>query len=396
MIGFDGTTVLLLNFIYSLTVTLLIVFGFLPRGSKFSGLVDWGAGLILFSINFALLFINGIHSIKIFGFLPHILTIIAFILVKKGLMKFMGRENRWLLDIIFVIFGSTLLIIYNSYPHIKIYLIIIFQLIIVVDTIYLALSAKDVNPEKKKVVAACFFGIAVLQIVRLYFGAQWNAATNPYDTELSLAIISSLFFVIYIILTITMIFILLNKTINKQSLLIEELEQTTLYDELTGLYNRRGFNQLFGYEFKVKKRKKNPSGYVLALCDIDFFKKVNDTYGHDAGDFVLAELAKKLKNHTRESDLVSRWGGEEFLIYFSNVESKENTIILDEIRENIQNSKFIYGKTIIPITISIGAVYTADTANDLQELLKLADIELYKSKANGRNNVHTYYCEGEK
>lgn len=215
----------------------------------------------------------------------------------------------------------------------------------------------------------------------------WFSELDPLSVGSRLPYISITFFVIYILMSLTIVFIILRKRMNEQKVLIEELKQVTLYDKLTGIYNRRGFHELFDYEYKLKKREEVANGYVIAMCDVDDFKRVNDNFGHDVGDQVLRHIADKITEATRETDIVARWGGEEFLLYISNVNDIDGLLVMNKILKTIQNALFFYKSNEIKVSISIGAVYTIGSQYKLEELLSTADKELYEAKNNGKNQV---------
>ena len=155
-------------------------------------------------------------------------------------------------------------------------------------------------------------------------------------------------------------------------------------DPLTTLYNRR----YGGARLRKLQRdsEKNGMPYSLVLGDIDFFKKVNDTYGHEAGDIVLKKVSETLKKSMVGKGFVSRWGGEEFLVVFSksdaNAAKKEMEIILDKIRA----LEILYDSRVIKITMSFGVV-DGSISKDFAELLREADARLYYGKMNGRNRI---------
>ena len=128
--------------------------------------------------------------------------------------------------------------------------------------------------------------------------------------------------------------------------------------------------------------------YSILMLDIDFFKKINDTYGHDAGDDVLKNLASTLEETVRKSDIVARYGGEEFIIFLPKTSPKEAYMAAEHVREALENMETIVGGKNIPITVSIG-VSDCQTFN-LNMLIKQADEALYASKENGRNRTSLY------
>ena len=160
------------------------------------------------------------------------------------------------------------------------------------------------------------------------------------------------------------------------------LRQQASTDTLTGLANRRSAN-----EFIEKLIKRNDEkGFCVCMCDIDFFKKVNDSYGHDVGDKVLAGVAQALVENTSDDCLVSRWGGEEFLIIFPNMNGDEAKIMLDKIRARINMIEFDTGSKKFSITITYGlAEYGYDGSTE--NVVKEADDKLYIGKENGRDQI---------
>lgn len=121
------------------------------------------------------------------------------------------------------------------------------------------------------------------------------------------------------------------------------------------------------------------------MLDIDYFKKINDTYGHQAGDFVLINLVKEITSVMRESDTFARIGGEEFTVLLDNTSLDGAKIIAEKIRVMIENKHFIYNKATIDVTISIGISELNAQNASIDDLYKQADKQLYIAKQNGRN-----------
>ncbi len=161
----------------------------------------------------------------------------------------------------------------------------------------------------------------------------------------------------------------------------EELETLAKRDPLTGIANRRAFMDWFESQFASAKRE----GTVLScvMADIDHFKRINDTHGHATGDEVIRRLAELLAPTVRSSDAVCRYGGEEFCIVLTDVESEEATQVAERLREKARSPGFAR----VPFTVSFGVASTASGASTLAELLEQADRALYASKEGGRNRV---------
>jgi diguanylate cyclase (GGDEF)-like protein/PAS domain S-box-containing protein len=170
--------------------------------------------------------------------------------------------------------------------------------------------------------------------------------------------------------------------------LFAETERLAITDGLTGLYNRRHFFNLASQEFRHALRYSRP--ITMILLDIDFFKKVNDQYGHPAGDQVLKVLANFLSNHLRGSDICGRYGGEEFAIFLPETGSLEAAQIAERLRAGVAELQVESSGGMIQITISVGvAGGNSQELGNLDQLVTAADNALYCAKNEGRNRVST-------
>ena len=163
-----------------------------------------------------------------------------------------------------------------------------------------------------------------------------------------------------------------------------ELARKSSFDELTEIFNRRGFFDTIKPLVHLSRRNRYPVGIMMA--DIDDFKKVNDTYGHQKGDDVLKTVAKVLKSNVRGSDIVGRYGGEEFIIFFYGVDEDVMYHIADTIREEIEEDT----RNDIPVTVSIGIsqrLLSSDVEDTIMTLIGTADACLYRAKGEGKNRV---------
>ena len=166
----------------------------------------------------------------------------------------------------------------------------------------------------------------------------------------------------------------------------KKLESLVIHDQLTGVYNRNKFNKITDAEteeFIV-------SGALpisVVMMDLDYFKKINDKYGHEAGDIVLKYAADTIKKSVRTSDYVIRWGGEEFIVILTGCNVDKAKTIAEKIRKNIEDGE----NSVCPVTASIGvAEYIGGSYHDV---IECADVALYKAKKNGRNQVVEYKDE---
>jgi diguanylate cyclase (GGDEF)-like protein len=163
-----------------------------------------------------------------------------------------------------------------------------------------------------------------------------------------------------------------------------ELEKLSITDQLTQTYNRRYFEQCINGLTAIEKR--NPKSLSLIMVDIDHFKRVNDVYGHTTGDIVLQEFAKILKLQIRESDVLARLGGEEFVLVLPETNSEGASILAQRVRKSVEQKIFMIDKSPIGITASIG-IAEFQPQHSVKEFLDRADGALYKAKNTGRNKI---------
>lgn len=169
---------------------------------------------------------------------------------------------------------------------------------------------------------------------------------------------------------------------------LAEMHQSATKDAMTGLHNRRAFMERLQQECSATYR--HSLNTCLAILDVDFFKKVNDTYGHPAGDAVLVEVARRLQETARVEDVVARFGGEEFVLLMPNTPLSGGRILLERVRTAIASKPFAVptpnGDQQINVTISSGLAQVRD-GHSPEQLLEQADVCLYEAKQGGRNRV---------
>ncbi|MBN2753458.1 MAG: GGDEF domain-containing protein [Candidatus Goldbacteria bacterium] len=168
----------------------------------------------------------------------------------------------------------------------------------------------------------------------------------------------------------------------------EKLEDKANHDPLTGLFNKGYLEEQLTYHFELAKRSGNPM--AVMFLDIDHFKKVNDTYGHQRGDEVLKKIAHILKDKSRAINVVGRFGGEEFMIIGPISDYKSALYLGERIRTAVEKEIFSHENTDFNITISIGISVWNSSITSEKDLVKFADEALYTAKRNGRNQVRMY------
>jgi diguanylate cyclase (GGDEF)-like protein len=167
--------------------------------------------------------------------------------------------------------------------------------------------------------------------------------------------------------------------------IFKETQDQAVIDHLTGIYNRRGMFLAGEEKFAFAMREERV--FSCIMIDVDHFKRVNDTYGHDAGDKVLKELASNCKKCVREIDLVGRYGGEEIVILLPDAGLEASLIVAERVRATIENSPVRHNNLVLPITVSLGVACRDENTTTLDTLVKRADQAMYIAKHRGRNRV---------
>jgi diguanylate cyclase len=181
----------------------------------------------------------------------------------------------------------------------------------------------------------------------------------------------------------------INETLQQQlaeiQVLQDKLKEQALHDPMTGLFNRRYLDTIVPHELARCGRDRLP--LCLMMIDIDYFKKVNDTYGHQAGDAVLKELAALLMASVRAADVACRYGGEEFLLLLPNMSVANALQRAEHLRAEFAGLTVQFGGASIDSTLSIGIACFPENGSNAEELIGCADLALYRAKAEGRNRV---------
>ena len=218
--------------------------------------------------------------------------------------------------------------------------------------------------------------------VRFIPELNWYLFVDKREDSALGEIRQSLYLNLLICLLVTLIvLVLLNQVIKR---LQDKIQAQATLDSLTELPNRRGFDLLAIQAMHEARREPKP--LTALLLDLDRFKVLNDTYGHLAGDQVLNGFAQDLKSCLRHSDIVCRWGGEEFIVLLKDTDGQTGLIIAEKIRRYVEQQSYTYNGQILRVTVSIGLT-TLQPDDTLHTLLSRADHAMYRAKQSGRNRT---------
>jgi len=218
--------------------------------------------------------------------------------------------------------------------------------------------------------------VGILLIISSY-GIMFFVYQGEAYFELSVLItniVSSAF------MTALMIFLLASYMIDSH----EVSQKLAATDPMTGLYNRRAFNTVANKALQLATRQETPT--TIAMCDLDQFKLVNDTYGHDVGDDVIIEFAHILQSSVREIDIVARYGGEEFIILFPCTDIDGARKVVERMRKRAEECEIQLDAQVLNFTASFGMTEMAP-GSEFSEAVKTVDQALYKAKGEGRNRI---------
>jgi len=229
-----------------------------------------------------------------------------------------------------------------------------------------------------------------IRIERIEAVGQWIKKETLYFSII-------LFWMILIVIEVLWRFYLINKKTKTDAQRINNLvseykkletekqqfEVLSTTDVLTGVMNRAGVQQFLQRLFE-SNFSRNQMGVML--FDIDYFKKINDSLGHDAGDVVLSEIARIINEQVRQTDIFGRWGGEEFILICSQISEERLITLADKLRETIEQYSFVIDGQLIKVTVSIGAT-TVKAKETFETVFKRTDKALYNAKNSGRNQV---------
>jgi diguanylate cyclase (GGDEF)-like protein len=249
-----------------------------------------------------------------------------------------------------------------------------------------------INPEtnEKQVMASNYHiikpGSNYIEKSLQIYNAEWFIKVSPiiawYNQPDNVVLVLA-----GLLISLTIFFVMRNNNELKTTQAV--FEQMAITDSLTGIFNRRHFMEMV--RISIEKSNRQNEDCFLIMFDIDKFKDVNDTYGHQTGDKVLMDITARIKTKIRPYDLFARYGGEEFIIYISNVSKEKVCDIGERLRASFTSRKFIYDNVSLDCTASFGISKMEDY--NLDKTIRQADEALYTAKRNGRNCV-VYYGEG--
>lgn len=382
----DIRTLLFLTTFYSLFIgVFLIVFS--KKREMAKGFSKVGQGILVFGLGYLVFPFNDYLGDFISIVIANWLIILGIVYISYGLMTFREMNMNLIKKDIIIMMILFVGYIYYTFIEVnvskRIIFVSMFEVIYFSRIIYIYFYKIEKKIYKCSITSGSFFVLLLLfvivRIITTFFEPQIDSFMNS-------GFVHALSIIIYQIMPSVLCiscFWLSN------SLMEDELKQRAMTDSLTGLYNRHNFCEIALDEYKKCTLREDTAMVVMA--DLDYFKEVNDNYGHLVGDKVLVYISETLKDCLDNNDILGRYGGEEFILFISG---KNESILkekLEKLRTSVEDRPFTADELSISLSISVGGVILAQNQESLIKAIEVADQTLYMAKRNGRNRVELVF-----
>lgn len=346
--------------------------------SDIEGLRDWAKAVVLMGCASGLASLRGIAPDAVAIILASTMLLLGELFLVFGLMRYTGRTPKWrpALD---AVLGLMLLVVWltygsQSYPG-RIFIMSLAHIAFFSLCGWLAWQARPAGFGSRFLTAGFALGATVAAVRIVTLSMDTVQTDDTFDRNLIQQVYLGAFSLGILGLSIGFI-LLANERLR------EELEYLATRDPMTGALNRRAFFVRAEVEWARSSRSQRPLSVIVS--DIDFFKKVNDTFGHHVGDLVIKDFAARAGQQLRLPDILARFGGEEFVILLPDTGLKEARQVAERIRQEIEKQR---DKALPKFTVSIGIAMVKTDTVGVEALIADADAALYKAKQGGRNRV---------
>jgi diguanylate cyclase (GGDEF)-like protein len=385
MISIDPRTVVLFASILAALMTIILLSVRWSFGEFVRGLLLWVYGMAAVAVGCLLYAFRGIWPDVVCIVLANAIFLFSACSWTAGTMRFYGLASPTTL--LAIVWGAgTLLIAWHTLVEPN-YTVRLIAFTATASLLYLVQCWVAVRHGQRHFVtwffAAALFLESLTMLVRCLTGIFDPSSRTHFLSADSTQVIYLLVANAMPLVLATSFFMAVSHKIHSA------LELLSRHDSLTNILNRRAFLELFHIE--VTRQRRHKHALSILLLDIDFFKKINDTYGHAAGDIVLIQLCETVQQLLRRSDAFGRIGGEEFVILLPQTPADSAFVLAERIRESVAAN---VGHGYCPITLSIGVASLTSKEETPQEVMRRADVALYKAKESGRNRSVASHAQG--
>ncbi len=390
---FELQTIMFGYLVSNVLVTIVMAYVWFQNRKKFKGTTHWLLYYIFQTVGVFLIMLRGsIPDILSFA-AANILIVCGFMFLLTGLQRFLEKKAAYFANGILLVvffFLHYFFGIVDQNIKARIFLLSLPIIIIISQALYLLMFLTEKGTKhiyrSTAIVCVLFIMLYCFRIAAAFFiypveGDFFSAGMVDSVIKLSSQMLGIMMTFSLVLMINVRLFNDVQQYAEERELMVTELRRLANTDGLTGIYNRSKIEQILTIEVLRSRRYKHPLSIILA--DIDHFKMVNDTYGHNVGDVVLSGIASLMKEHIREVDTIGRWGGEEFLIVCPDTMAEGARKLAEKMRKKIEKHHF---KDIGVKTVSMGIAQIGKDDWD-EDMIKRADKNLYKAKKAGRNRV---------
>ena len=374
------TLLIVLVILYACLGFVCLLLPFRIPGSH--AVTSWGYGMLTLAAGMAGIALRGVLPDFVSVILANALILVSFLFVLRGVSP--GRVQGASAFGWSVVAASMLLLSYATYlqsgVRIRIVILSLAMAILVVQPVLALIAPPRTNRRAKFFTAACLGGIGLTMLVRAGLATQWGSHVDFLGPDVFQFASILLFGVFGVLSTLGVMWIEIEN-------LRADLARLAMIDPLTETLNRRAF--MLEYERELSRCTREKTGLALAIFDLDHFKDVNDTYGHQVGDQVLRRVADTLRASLRGHDVLGRYGGEEFALLMPGADVPAALAGTERARLAVGGKPIEAGLLSIPLTVSAGVAAYGVNGSDWESLLRSADAALYEAKHGGRNRTVT-------
>jgi len=369
----------------AISATLALSVGLVARAQRHDGMAFWAAGLACNTVVYVLFMLRGQISDWLSIVLANVLVASVFALNTEGILQFQGRRpRRWL------IWGPVLLtaVLFAALIPFQAARMVVGSVLFSVQAGAIVLSLLQCR--KTTAGVGQYFMVAGFLLMIVAFTFQWVGTLLRTDQGTTIMTPHPAQIVMFLVATLSVVVVSLGLLVMIKERAEERNLNWAMRDELTGLLSRRFLLESLEQHLSAAKRSHLP--LTLLMLDIDFFKRVNDTYGHLSGDKVLKAVASVIAQRTRAQDVLGRMGGEEFMVVLPSTTEQGAWQLADTLRQGVAATPFytVSGEP-IAITVSIGLCALSQLPDpQCDDLIGAADRALYCAKAAGRNHVAVF------
>ena len=387
-IGLDNHTQIIVQMAVSLMLTVVMLVAYRTE-KTYPGFGRWTVSKIPHAFGWFFIIMRGVFPDWLSILVANFLLFLSTLLLYEGILQFRDKPHRDKFHYAL----AVLLIGANAYftwvePNVNARILVITVCLVIVigrSAFQLLYKVPGELQSNYWFTAAIFGFFEIVLLLRIFTAYTLPKLSNPFVVDIWQSILYMGTIVMPIGWTFGF-FMMTNARLNRELKGKEmELRQMATTDALTGALNRRVFLERIEIECSRANRSKTPM--VLLVIDIDYFKKFNDTYGHQGGDDLLRALVKTCHANLRATDLLVRWGGEEFVVLLPNTDGNNGQLAAEKLRFAVEELSVEIDSRFAQTTISIGGAVWYPSASEWRETLKFADDALYRAKNSGRNCI---------